>query len=84
MSKPAAVVKAVFRGIARMDREQTVEFGGLRASGVPAILFGVAGIVAAAGLASFLTRSAERLPETLSEARGLAQTLKYDRQRLPH
>jgi hypothetical protein len=82
MSKPAAVVKSVFRGIARMSQDQTLEFGGLRATGTPAILLGVCGIVAAAGLAAFLSRSAERLPETLEGARGLAQTLRGDRPRL--
>jgi len=68
--------------IRALFRDQRIEIGPLNARGVPAILIGVCGIVAAAGLASFLTRSAERLPETLSEARGLAQTLRYDRQRL--
>lgn len=82
MSKRGAVVKSVFRGIARMEREQSLEFGGLRASGVPAILIGSAVIVAAAGIAAFLGRSGERLPETLEGARGLAQTLRGDRPRL--
>jgi hypothetical protein len=82
MNKAAGVVKAVFRGIARMEQGQSIEFRGLRASGVPAILLGSAAIVAAAGIASFLSRSAERLPETLGEAKGLAQTLRGDRPRL--
>jgi len=72
----------VFRGLARLQREYVLEVGPLRATGVPAILLGSAAIVAAAGLAQFLGRSAERLPETLSEAKGLAQTLRGDRPRL--
>jgi hypothetical protein len=54
----------------------------VRATGVPAILLGVCGIVAASGVAAFLARSATRLPETLGEAKGLAQTLRGDRPRL--
>jgi hypothetical protein len=81
MSK-SAKIKAVFKGLARMQREYTLEVGPLRATGVPAILVGSAAIVAAAGVAAFLSRSARRLPETLSEAKGLAQTLRGDRPRL--
>ncbi|MGD0968442.1 MAG: hypothetical protein ABR949_09170 [Candidatus Aquilonibacter sp.] len=80
--KRAAIVRAVFRGLARMQREYTLEVGPVRATGVPAILLGVCGIVAASGVAAFLARSAKRLPETLSEAKGLAQTLRGDRPRL--
>jgi hypothetical protein len=68
--------------MARVQREFTLEIGPLRATGVPAVLVGVCGIVAASGLAAFLARSARRLPETLSEAKGLAQTLRGDRPRL--
>jgi hypothetical protein len=80
--KTSATVRAVFRGLARMQREYTLEVGPLRATGVPAILLGSAAIVAAAGVAAFLSRSAARLPETLSEAKWLAQTLRGDRPRL--
>jgi hypothetical protein len=80
--KSAAFVKALFKGMARTQREFTLEVGPVRATGVPAILLGVCGIVAAAGVAQFLGRSAGRLPETLSEAKGLAQTLRGDRPRL--
>lgn len=75
-------VKAVFRGLARLNRQYTLEVGPVRATGVPAILLGVCGIVAVSGVAAFLARSAERLPETLGEAKGLAQTLRGDRPRL--
>lgn len=78
----SAVIKATFKGLARMQRGYTLEIGPVRATGVPAILLGVCGIVAASGLAAFLARSAARLPETLSEAKGLAQTLRGDRPRL--
>ena len=80
--KAAAAVRAVFKGLARLERQYTLEVGPVRATGVPAVLLGVCGIVAASGLAAFLSRSAARLPETLSEAKGLAQTLRGDRPRL--
>jgi hypothetical protein len=47
----------------------------LRATGVPAILIGVSGIVLASGVTSALSKSANRLPETLGEARGLAEAI---------
>lgn len=78
----SAKIKAAFKGMARVQREFTLEIGPVRATGVPAVLLGVCGIVAAAGVARFLGRSAGRLPETLSEAKGLAQTLRGDRPRL--
>ena len=81
MSKSAEIVKAVFRGLARASKGYTFELGPLRATGVPAILATVSGIIVAAGIASALSRNAERLPETLREARGLAETLRPDR---PH
>ncbi len=82
MSKKSAALTAFFKGAARLQREFRLEVGPVRATGVPAILIGVCGIVAASGVAAFLARSAERLPETLSEAKGLAQTLRGDRPRL--
>ena len=53
----------------------SIEVGPIRASGVPAILLAVTGIVLAAGIA-------RRLPETLHEAERLAQTLRGDQRRL--
>jgi hypothetical protein len=75
MSKARSVVKSVFRGIARVQDTFSIEIGPIRASGVPAILVAVTGIVLAAGIA-------RRLPETLHEAERLAQTLRGDRPRL--
>jgi len=80
MSKAAGIVRSVFKGIARMQSGYTIELGPVRASGVPAILVAVTGIVAAAGVARLLSRTA--LPETLREARGLAETLRGDHSRL--
>jgi hypothetical protein len=82
MPKRAQLVKAIFRGIERVQGTFQVEFGPIRASGVPAILIGVSGIIVASGVAAVLAKNAERLPETLREARGLAETLRGDRPRL--
>jgi hypothetical protein len=82
MANSASVVRAVFRGIARTQRTFTIELGPVRATGVPAILIAVTGVVAASGIAAMLGRAADRLPETLREARGLAEALRPDRPRL--
>ncbi|MHB8146123.1 MAG: hypothetical protein ACYDGM_02525 [Vulcanimicrobiaceae bacterium] len=82
MSKGSSVVKAVFRGIARASKTYTLEIGPLRASGMPALLLGVTGIVLASGITALLARQGERLPETLREARGLAESLRTTRPRL--
>jgi hypothetical protein len=68
-------LRAFFRGLARVQRTFTIEVGPLRASGVPAILIGVTGIVLASGVTAALAKGATRLPETLGEARGLAEAL---------
>ena len=83
MNKSAAIVKAIFRGFARAAKTFTLEIGPLRATGVPAILIGVTGIVLASGVTAALAKSANRLPETLSEARGLAEALRSSPKRLP-
>jgi len=77
-----AIVKAVFKGIARTQQTFSIEVGPVRATGVPAILVGVAGVVFASGIAAMLSRNAARLPETLHEARGLAEALRNNRPRL--
>jgi hypothetical protein len=82
MEQRKSVVKAVFRGIASTQKSFTIEVGPLRATGVPAILVAVTGIVLAAGASSVLARNAARLPETLREARGLAEALRGERPRL--
>ncbi len=82
MAKRAGLVKAVFKGIARTQESFSVEIGPLRARGIPAILVAVTGVVVAGGVASMLAKGAARLPESLREARALAETLRGDRPRL--
>lgn len=82
MAPKATVVKAFFRGLARVQSEFSIDVGPIRASGVPAILVAVTGVVVAGGIASMLSKNAARLPETLREARELAETLRGDRPRL--
>ena len=57
----------------RILRASKLRFGSLRAQGVPAILLGAAGIVLAAGVARALQTAIPALPETLREAKALAE-----------
>jgi hypothetical protein len=82
MNKTAGIIKAIFRGLARAAKTFTLEIGPVRATGVPAILLGVTGVVLASGITAALAKSANRLPETLSEARGLAEALTSSPKRL--
>ncbi len=75
MDGGAKGLRAFFRGLVRVQRTFTIEIGPFRATGVPAILVGVTGIVLASGVTAALARGATRLPETLGEARGLAEAL---------
>ncbi|MGA8534069.1 MAG: hypothetical protein WB615_08175 [Candidatus Tumulicola sp.] len=75
MNKRIAGVRAFLRAVARLQKTFTIQLGPLRATGVPAILIGVSGIVLASGVSSALSKSANRLPETLGEARGLAEAV---------
>ena len=68
-------LRAFLRGIARLQRTFTIEIGPLRATGVPAVLIGVTGIVLASGVTVALSKGSTRLPEALGEARGLAEAL---------
>jgi hypothetical protein len=68
-------MKAFLRGLARVQRTFRIEIGPVRATGVPAILIGVSGIVLASGVTAALAKGATRLPETLGEARGLAEAM---------
>lgn len=79
MSQRGRVVKAIFRGIARVQQSFELQVGPIHARGVPAILIGVTGIVVASGITAMLAKSAERLPETLREARGLTESLRGGR-----
>ena len=69
------MLRAIFRSVARVQRTFTLELGPLKATGIPAILIGVGGIVLASGITAALSKGATRLPETLGEARGLAEAV---------
>lgn len=68
-------MKAFLRGLARVQKTFRIEIGPVRATGIPAILIGVSGIVLASGVTAALAKGATRLPETLGEARGLAEAM---------
>jgi hypothetical protein len=59
---------------ARVLRASKLRFGNLRAQGIPAILFGVAGIVLAAGAVRALQAGAPNLPDTIREIRQLVES----------
>ncbi len=59
---------------ARVLRVSKLRLGKLRAQGLPAILFGVAGIVLAAGAMRALQAGAPNLPETIRELRQLVES----------
>ena len=67
-----------FKGVSRVTRTFKLEAGPFRAQGVPAVLVAVTGVLVAAAIA----KSASNLPETLREARALAQTMRREPQRL--
>jgi hypothetical protein len=75
MNNRARSLRAFFRGVARVQRTFSIEIGPLRATGAPAILLGVTGVILASGVTAALAKGATRLPETLGEARGLADAL---------
>ena len=67
----------------RLVRGSRVRFGkDVRFRGVPAILVGVALIVAAAGVTAALEKAAPILPEMFREARELWRTVRGDRPEL--
>lgn len=72
-----------FKGLAKVTKTFSLEIGPVRAQGVPAILVGVTGVVLAAGVAKALMQSSDRLPETLREARSLAQAVRPEVPKLP-
>jgi hypothetical protein len=82
MASPGKTFRTFIKTIARAQRTFSIEIGPIRATGVPAVLVGVTGIIVGSGIASMLVRGAARLPETLGEARMLAEALRSDRTRL--
>ena len=69
-------IASALKGLAKLQRSFDLRIGPIRATGVPAILLGTAAVVLAAGAARALVRAGEALPETLREAKGLAQSLR--------
>jgi hypothetical protein len=82
MNKRARAFRAFFRGFARVQRTFSIEIGPIHARGVPAVLLGVGAVVLAGGVTAAISRGANRLPETLGAARGLAEALNSGSPRL--
>lgn len=82
MKGRARIFAALTRGLARVQKTFTIEVGPIKATGIPAVLLGVTGIVLAGGVTAALSRSASRLPETLDAARELASAINNTSPRL--
>ncbi|MFN2459175.1 MAG: hypothetical protein ABR591_00580 [Candidatus Velthaea sp.] len=67
---------------ARILRASKIRLGPLRARGVPAILFGAAGIVLAAGASRAIRTGAVNLPETVRELRNLIEAARQQPRKL--
>ena len=63
---------------ARLLRASKLRIGDLRAQGVPAILFGVCAVIAAAGAARVLFAATPMLPEVLRETKSLLEATRRD------
>src|SRR5580698_4251499 len=57
MSNRVEGLKTFLRGIARVQRTFQIEVGPMRASGVPAVMIGIAGIILARGVSSALMQN---------------------------
>ena len=67
-----------YRDLARVTKTFRLEIGPLRARGVPAVLLGVSGVVAAAGFARLLSANPSALTETIREATRFMGVLRGD------
>ena len=74
--------KKFFKSAARVMRTFQIQAGPFRAQGPPAILVALSGVLVAGAIARAIVTSSDRLPETLSEARALAQAMRRDTPRL--
>jgi len=70
------VNKGFFKALARLTETFKIETPYFKAQGPPAILLAVGGIIVAGGIAGALAKGADRLPETLREARQLTSALR--------
>ena len=74
--------KKFFKNVARVTRTFRIQAGPFRAQGPPAILVALSGVLIAGAIARAIITSSDRLPETLREARALAQSMRRDTPRL--
>ncbi len=74
--------KKFFKSVSRVTRTFRIEAGPFRAQGAPAVLVALSGVLVAAAIARAIITGSDRLPETLREARALAQSMRRDAPRL--
>jgi predicted membrane protein len=70
--------KSFLKGLARILRTFSIEVGPVRATGAPAMLVAMTGVIVGAGIATALTRASSQLPESLREAKGLINRFRND------
>jgi hypothetical protein len=59
------------RDLWRLTKKAKLSYGGFRATGLPAIIISLSGLVLASGVARAIACSAATLPETFREGRSL-------------
>jgi hypothetical protein len=67
---------------ARVLRASKIRFRGVRVQGAPAILFGVATVIVAAGTVRALHAGAPNLPESIREFRQLLESTRKEPKKL--
>jgi hypothetical protein len=66
---------------ARLARAFRLEYGGFKATGAPAVIVSLTGLVVAAGLMRAVREAAPMVPETLREVRALMEIREAQRER---
>lgn len=70
-----------FKQAARLARAFRIEYRDFKATGAPAVIISVTGLVVAAGLMRALREAAPMVPETLREVRALVEIRDAQRRR---
>ena len=70
-----------FKKAARLAREFRLEFGGFKATGAPAVIVALTGMVVAVGSMRALREAAPLVPETLREVRAIRAIRQAQRER---
>jgi hypothetical protein len=66
-----------FRDLGRLTRKAKITYGDFRATGLPAVIISLSGLILASGVARALASSAASLPETFREGRAMLEGAKH-------